>query len=59
MPVHLSNADVIIIIGLSLFGSLLVATRIKQLTWPKLLLDALAVNALAIAAVVVAEALLA
>lgn len=59
MHIHLGNADIVTIVGLSLFGSLLVASRIKQLTWFKLLLDALLVNALAVATVVTVETLLA
>jgi hypothetical protein len=59
MSVHLTNADVVVMIALALLGSLLLALRFRPATWKGIVVEALAANAAAIAAVVAFEMLLA
>ncbi|WP_042260921.1 hypothetical protein [Paraburkholderia heleia] len=59
MNLHLSNADIVLIIALALGISLLLAFRLRTSTWRAVLLEALAANAAAIAAVIALEILLA
>ncbi|QGZ55316.1 MULTISPECIES: hypothetical protein [Paraburkholderia] len=59
MNLHLSNADIVLIIALALGISLLMAFRLRTASWRAVVLEALAANAAAIAAVVAIEMLLA
>ena len=59
MNLHLSNADIVLIIALALGISLLLAFCLRTASWRGVLLEALAANAAAIAAVVAIEMLLA
>jgi hypothetical protein len=59
MNIHLTNADVVIIIALALLCSLLLALRFRPATWKGIVVEALAANAAAITAVVAFEMLLA
>ncbi|CAD6524581.1 hypothetical protein LMG27952_01735 [Paraburkholderia hiiakae] len=59
MNLHLSNADIVLIIALALGISLLLAFRLRTASWRAVVLEALAANVAAIAAVVAIEMLLA
>lgn len=59
MSIHLTNADVVVMIALALLCSLLLALRFRPATWRGIVVEALAANAAAIAAVVAFEMLLA
>lgn len=59
MNVHLSNADVVLIIALALAISLVLAFRLRTASWRAVLVEAIVANIAAIAAVVTIEMLLA
>jgi hypothetical protein len=59
MNLHLSNADIVLMIALALGTSLILAFRLRTATWRAVVLEALAANIAAIAAVVAVELLLA
>lgn len=59
MSIHISNADIVMIIALALIGSLLLAVRFKPATWKGIVVEAIAANMAAIAAVVAIEMMLA
>lgn len=59
MNLHLSNADIVLIIALALGISLLLAFRLRTASWRAVVLEALVANAAAIAAVIAIEMLLA
>ncbi|WP_322047007.1 hypothetical protein [Paraburkholderia sp. J67] len=59
MSLHLSNADVVLMIALALGISLFLALRLRTTTWRAVVLEALVANAAAVAAVVAVEMLLA
>ncbi|CAB3786806.1 conserved hypothetical protein [Paraburkholderia sacchari] len=59
MNLHLSNADIVLMIALALGISLVLAFRLRTATWRSVVLEALVANAAAIAAVVAVELLLA
>ncbi|WP_213293530.1 hypothetical protein [Paraburkholderia sacchari] len=59
MNLHLSNADIVLMIALALGISLVLAFRLRMVTWRSVVLEALVANAAAIAAVVAVELLLA
>lgn len=56
---QLDNADIVVIIALALFGSLLLAFRFKPASWKGIVVEAVAANLAAIAAVVAFELLMA
>lgn len=55
MGLHLSNADVVLFIALSLGIALLLALRLRPASWRGIVLEALAANAAALAAVIALE----
>jgi len=57
MRIHLSNADIVLMIALALLGTLILAVRFRPRNMIVLFLEALLVDALAIAAVIGLEAL--
>jgi hypothetical protein len=59
MNVHLSNADIVLIMALALGISLVLAFRLRTASWRAVLIEAIAANATAIAAVIAIEILLA
>lgn len=59
MNVHLSNADIVLIVALALCISLVLAVRLRTASWRAVLVEAIAANAAAIAAVIAMEMLLA
>ncbi|HEV3432226.1 MAG TPA: hypothetical protein VG320_30470 [Paraburkholderia sp.] len=59
MNLHLSNADVVLMVALALGISLLLAFRLRTATWRAVVIEALVANAAAVAAVVAVEMLLA
>ncbi|WP_042337917.1 hypothetical protein [Paraburkholderia ferrariae] len=59
MNLHLSNADVVLMIALALGIALLLAFRLRTASWRAVLIEAVAANAAAIAAVVALEILFA
>lgn len=59
MSFHLHNADIVMIIALALFGSLLLALRFRPATWKGIVVEAVAANLAAIAAVIAFEMLMA
>lgn len=59
MNVHLSNADIVLIVALALGISLVLAFRLRTASWRAVVIEAIAANATAIAAVVALEMLLA
>jgi hypothetical protein len=59
MNLHLSNADVVLMIALALGISLLLAFRLRTASWRAVVIEAVAANAAAIAAVVALEMLFA
>lgn len=59
MNVHLSNADIVLIVALALGISLLMAFRLSTASWRAVVIEAVAANVAAIAAVVALEMLLA
>jgi hypothetical protein len=59
MNVHLSNADIVLIIALALAISLVLALRLRTASWRAVVIEAIAANITAIAAVVAIEMLLA
>ncbi|WP_322015469.1 hypothetical protein [Paraburkholderia sp. J12] len=59
MNIHLSNADVVLMIALALGISLLLAFRLRTASWRAVVIEAIAANATAIAAVVALEMLFA
>lgn len=59
MNVHLTNADIVMIIALALVISLVLALRLRTLSWRAVIVEAIAANAAAIAAVIAVEMLLA
>ncbi|CAG9189029.1 conserved hypothetical protein [Paraburkholderia tropica] len=59
MNLHLSNADLVLMIALALGISLILAFRLSTRTWRAVVLEALVANAAAIAAVITVEMLLA
>jgi hypothetical protein len=59
MNIHLSNADIVLIIAIALGTSLVLAFRLHTASWRVVVIEAIAANAAAIAAVVALEMLLA
>ncbi|WP_296650614.1 hypothetical protein [Paraburkholderia sp.] len=59
MNIHLSNADVVLIIALALGFSLVLAARWRTASWRAVVIEAVAANIAAIVAVVAMEMLLA
>ncbi|HEX8892596.1 MAG TPA: hypothetical protein VF783_04695 [Terriglobales bacterium] len=59
MNLHLSNADIVIIMALALGISLVLAFRWRVSSWRAVVFEAIAANAAAITAVVAIEMLLA
>ncbi|MFP6558335.1 hypothetical protein WJ542_08395 [Paraburkholderia sp. B3] len=59
MNIHLSNADVVLMIALALGTALVLAFRLHATSWRAVVIEAIAANAAAIAAVVALEILLA
>ncbi len=59
MNIHLSNADIVLIIALALGTSLVLAFRLQTTSWRAVVIEAIAANAAAIAAVIAIEMLLA
>jgi hypothetical protein len=59
MNIHLSNADVVLMIAIALITSLVLAFRLHTTSWRAVVIEAIAANAAAIAAVVALEMLLA
>ncbi|RQH09784.1 hypothetical protein [Paraburkholderia dinghuensis] len=59
MNIHLSNADIVLMIALALGISLVLAFRLRTASWRAVIVEAIAANAAAIAAVVAIEMLLA
>lgn len=59
MNIHLSNADVVLMVALALGISLLMAFRLRTASWRAVVIEAIAANAAAIAAVIALEMLLA
>ncbi|CAM2158436.1 hypothetical protein [Paraburkholderia tropica] len=59
MNLHLSNADLVLMIALALGISLVLAFRLSTRTWRAVVLEAIVANVAAIAAVVAVEMLLA
>lgn len=59
MNIHLSNADIVLIVALALGISLLMAFRLRTASWRAVVIEAIAANAAAIAAVIALEMLLA
>ncbi|AOJ09182.1 hypothetical protein [Burkholderia mayonis] len=56
--IRLQNADLVLIVALSLGGALLLAARFRPKSWLGIALEALAANLAAIAAVIALELLL-
>jgi hypothetical protein len=59
MNLHLSNADVVLMIALALGISLFLAFRLRTATWRAVVVEALVANIAAVAAVIAVEMLLA
>ncbi|WP_233865862.1 hypothetical protein [Paraburkholderia adhaesiva] len=59
MNIHLSNADIVLMMALALGISLVLAFRLRTTSWRAVIVEAIAANAAAIAAVVAIEMLLA
>jgi hypothetical protein len=59
MNIHLTNADIVLIIALALGISLVLSLRLRTASWRAVIVEAIAANAAAIAAVIAMEMLLA
>lgn len=59
MNIQLNNADMVLIIAFALGISLVMALRLRTVSWRAVILEAIAANIAAIAAVIAIEVLLA